>query len=84
MSEVVNNKQIVLKDHIDAGFPKMSDFITRVSNINLNVAKGSNGVVVKNLYLSCDPYMRMRKYMYTHVHTYMHCHLRYISSCLSY
>ncbi|KAK1379414.1 Double bond reductase [Heracleum sosnowskyi] len=60
MSEVVNNKQIVLKDYIGAGFPKESDLITRVSKINLSVAEGSNGVVVKNLYLSCDPYMRMR------------------------
>ncbi|XAR64543.1 Allyl-alcohol dehydrogenase [Bertholletia excelsa] len=30
------------------------------STIRLKVPKGSNGVLVKNLYLSCDPYMRNR------------------------
>lgn len=30
------------------------------STIKLNVPEGSNVVILKNLYLSCDPYMRGR------------------------
>ncbi|KAL1806244.1 hypothetical protein DCAR_0832021 [Daucus carota subsp. sativus] len=60
----VNNKQIVLKDNIGAGSPKESDLITRVSKINLNVPVGPNVILVKNLYLSCDPYMRSRMSKY--------------------
>lgn len=92
MSEVVNNKQIVLKDYLGAGFPKESDLVTRVSKINLYVAESSNGVLVKNLYLSCDPYMRLRmtrtqgRYVESftphqvmlnlYTHINMHCHFR--------
>lgn len=57
---MVNNKQIVLKEYISRGYPKESDLVAQVSRISLNVPHGSNGVVVKNLYLSCDPYMRWR------------------------
>ncbi|XP_059277483.1 2-alkenal reductase (NADP(+)-dependent)-like [Lycium ferocissimum] len=30
------------------------------TNIKLSVGEGCNGVLLKNLYLSCDPYMRTR------------------------
>ncbi|OPH47444.1 hypothetical protein B4U81_25740, partial [Vibrio campbellii] len=56
----VKNKQIVLKEYISSGFPKQTDFITKTGTITLKVPEGSNGVLVKNLYLSCDPYMRSR------------------------
>nr|XP_043609476.1 2-alkenal reductase (NADP(+)-dependent)-like [Erigeron canadensis] len=60
MAEQVNNKQIVLKDYVN-GFPKESDMLLKASNtISLKLPHGSNGVLVKNLYLSCDPYMRTR------------------------
>ena len=56
----VKNKQVILKDYV-SGFPKESDFyINTNSTIKLKVPEGSVGVVVKNLYLSCDPYMRNR------------------------
>ncbi|PWA57871.1 2-alkenal reductase [Artemisia annua] len=59
--QVMSNKQIILKDYV-VGFPKESDMILKTSEtINLKLPQGcSNGVLVKNLYLSCDPYMRMR------------------------
>ncbi|KAK1390877.1 Double bond reductase [Heracleum sosnowskyi] len=60
MGEMVENKQIVLKDYIKKGYPKESDMVKQVSKISLNVPDGSNGILVKNLYLSCDPYMRSR------------------------
>lgn len=60
MGEMVENKQIVLKDYISSGYPKESDMVKQVSKISLNVPEGSNGILVKNLYLSCDPYMRSR------------------------
>ncbi|KAF7116363.1 hypothetical protein RHSIM_RhsimUnG0030600 [Rhododendron simsii] len=57
--EEVSNKQVILRDYV-SGFPKESDFKVRTSKIRLNAAQGSKSVVVKNLYLSCDPYMRNR------------------------
>ena len=60
MEQVVNNKQIILKDYVN-GFPKESDmFLNTSETIKLKLAEGSNGILVKNLYLSCDPYMRQR------------------------
>ncbi|GMJ01646.1 hypothetical protein like AT3G03080 [Hibiscus trionum] len=57
--EVVSNKQVILKDYI-SGFPKESDMaITCNENVKLKVSAGSKDIVVKNLYLSCDPYMRL-------------------------
>lgn len=58
-AEVVKNKQVVLKSY-PTGFPKESDLqITTDSTITLKVPQGSNGVLLKNLYLSCDPYMTL-------------------------
>ncbi|KAL6576050.1 hypothetical protein OROHE_000521 [Orobanche hederae] len=56
---VISNKQIVLKEYIN-GFPKESDMILKTNSImKLKVPEGCGDVVlVKNLYLSCDPYMR--------------------------
>ena len=54
----VKNKQVVLKDYV-TGFPKESDMDIVEGTITLKVPEGSNEVLLKNLYLSCDPYMRM-------------------------
>ncbi|XP_047335039.1 2-alkenal reductase (NADP(+)-dependent)-like [Impatiens glandulifera] len=53
------NKQIILKNYVN-GFPTESDMEVRNGAIQLKLPEGSNGVLVKNLYLSCDPYMRNR------------------------
>ncbi|XVE80823.1 hypothetical protein DITRI_Ditri15bG0011500 [Diplodiscus trichospermus] len=53
---VVSNKQVVLKDHI-TGFPKESDMAIISNNVKLKVPACSKAILVKNLYLSCDPYM---------------------------
>lgn len=53
----VRNKQVVLRDYV-TGFPKESDMNIVESTITLKVPEGSNDVLLKNLYLSCDPYMR--------------------------
>ncbi|XP_027334639.1 NADPH-dependent oxidoreductase 2-alkenal reductase-like isoform X1 [Abrus precatorius] len=52
------NKQVVLKDYV-SGFPKESDMNVVEGTITLKVPEGSNEVLLKNLYLSCDPYMRI-------------------------
>ncbi|XP_073027560.1 2-alkenal reductase (NADP(+)-dependent)-like [Primulina eburnea] len=58
--EEVSNKMIVLKDYVK-GFPKESDMLLKTSVIKLRVPDGcENAILVKNLYLSCDPYMRSR------------------------
>ena len=55
----VSNKQIIFKDYV-VGFPKESDMEFTTSKIILKVPEDSNGILLKNLYLSCDPYMRNR------------------------
>lgn len=58
--EEVRNKQIIFKDYIN-GFPKESDMMIKSSTIKLKVPEDCyDAVLVKNLYLSCDPYMRSR------------------------
>ncbi|KAI3872698.1 hypothetical protein MKX03_028046 [Papaver bracteatum] len=55
----MSNKRIIFRDYI-SGFPKESDMIPTIDTIELKVPEGSNSVLLKNLYLSCDPYMRGR------------------------
>ncbi|EYU36663.1 hypothetical protein ABFS82_14G288700 [Erythranthe guttata] len=61
MGEEVSNKQIILKEYVK-GFPKESDMILKTSTIKLKIPEDdcNDAVLVKNLYLSCDPYMRSR------------------------
>ena len=53
----VRNKKVVLRDYV-SGFPKESDMNIVEETITLKVPEGSSEVLLKNLYLSCDPYMR--------------------------
>ncbi|XP_050237894.1 2-alkenal reductase (NADP(+)-dependent)-like [Mercurialis annua] len=57
--EVISNKQIIFKDYVPA-FLQESDMFFSTSNIKLKVPPATKSVLVKNLYLSCDPYMRNR------------------------
>ncbi|KAM7266587.1 hypothetical protein ACFE04_004484 [Oxalis oulophora] len=58
----ISNKQVILKEYVSAGMPKESDMSVISSSItNLKVPEGKKDLLlVKNLYLSCDPYMRNR------------------------
>ncbi|KAH6815962.1 alkenal reductase [Perilla frutescens var. frutescens] len=54
------NKQVILNNYVN-GFAKESDMSLRISTINRKIPEGCNGaILVKNLYLSCDPYMISR------------------------
>ncbi|XP_042517399.1 2-alkenal reductase (NADP(+)-dependent)-like [Macadamia integrifolia] len=57
--EEVSNKQVLLKDYV-VGFPKETDMVHNTGTIKLKAPEGSEAIVVKNLCLSCDPYMRIR------------------------
>ena len=57
--EVVRNKQVIFRGFV-TGFPKETDMEVRESTMKLRLPEGSSGLLVKNLYLSCDPYMRTR------------------------
>ncbi|KAH7670850.1 2-alkenal reductase (NADP(+)) protein [Dioscorea alata] len=57
--EKVMNKQVLLKDYV-TGHPKEEDMVLTSSTIHLKLPQGSTAVLVKNLYLSCDPYMSLR------------------------
>ncbi|CAL5417155.1 unnamed protein product [Camellia sinensis] len=60
VGEEVSNKQIILKEYV-SGFPKVSDMVVKTGTIRLQLPEDSkNAILVKNLYLSCDPYMRGR------------------------
>ncbi|GKV04394.1 hypothetical protein SLEP1_g16552 [Rubroshorea leprosula] len=54
---LVGNKQVIFKDFV-SGFPKESDMFVTTGSVKLKLPEGSRAVLVKNLYLSCDPYMR--------------------------
>ncbi|CAH1441258.1 unnamed protein product [Lactuca virosa] len=55
--EEVRNHQVILKDYVN-GFPKESDMLLKTfATIPLKLPQDSNGILVKNLYLSCDPYL---------------------------
>ena len=56
---VVRNKQVILRNDV-TGFPKESDMELIEGSIILKVPEGSNELLLKNLYLSCDPYMRLK------------------------
>lgn len=58
---VVENKQVILKKFID-GIPKENDMEIKIEKIQLHppINKKDDSILVKNLYLSCDPYMRGR------------------------
>ncbi|XP_043693771.1 2-alkenal reductase (NADP(+)-dependent)-like [Telopea speciosissima] len=55
----VSNKQVLLKDYV-VGFPKETDMVLNTGTISLKAPEGSEAIVVKNLYLSCVPYLRSR------------------------
>ncbi|CAA7051551.1 unnamed protein product [Microthlaspi erraticum] len=56
---VVSNKQVLFRDYV-TGFPSESDLPITSTTVSLKIPAGSTTVLVKNLYLSCDPYMRNR------------------------
>eukprot|EP00268_Persea_americana_P064843 TRINITY_DN857_c0_g1_i8.p1 TRINITY_DN857_c0_g1~~TRINITY_DN857_c0_g1_i8.p1 ORF type:complete len:349 (-),score=70.70 TRINITY_DN857_c0_g1_i8:392-1438(-) len=55
----IPSKRIILKDYV-TGFPKEDDMVLTSCTSKSKVPEGSKAVLVKNLYLSCDPYMRAR------------------------
>ncbi|KAJ6734079.1 QUINONE OXIDOREDUCTASE-LIKE PROTEIN [Salix purpurea] len=60
--EVIRNKQVFLNDYV-SGFPEESNLYLTTSSIKLKVPEdqsGKDAVLLKNLYLSCDPFMRGR------------------------
>ncbi|XP_057827985.1 2-alkenal reductase (NADP(+)-dependent) [Cryptomeria japonica] len=57
-SEVIN-KQVIFKDFV-TGMPEESDMSLKYNKLTLQLSDVSQDVLVKNLYLSCDPYMRFR------------------------
>ncbi|KAM3702209.1 hypothetical protein ACJW31_04G008200 [Castanea mollissima] len=62
VGDEVSNKQVIFRDYV-VGSPKESDMYLTTGTIKLKVPENSNAVLVKNLYLSCDPVMQffMRK-----------------------
>ncbi|XP_039167246.1 2-alkenal reductase (NADP(+)-dependent) isoform X3 [Eucalyptus grandis] len=55
---MVSNKQMALSDYVSC-YPTVDDMEVRREEMKLEVPRGSKAVVVKNLYLSCDTYMRL-------------------------
>jgi NADPH-dependent curcumin reductase CurA len=59
----VPNRRVILKRYV-TGMPTEDDMEVVAGTTRLAVPPGSAAVVLKNLYVSCDPYMRGR--MTTH------------------
>ncbi|EPS68795.1 hypothetical protein M569_05969 [Genlisea aurea] len=59
MAKQVGNKQVIFKAFV-TGFPKESDMAIATSTIDLSLPPPDGAILIKNLYLSCDPYMRNR------------------------
>uniref|UniRef100_A0A0A9KI92 Oxidoreductase N-terminal domain-containing protein n=1 Tax=Arundo donax TaxID=35708 RepID=A0A0A9KI92_ARUDO len=57
--EEVRNRWVILKRYV-TGYPTEDDMEVVAGTARLAVPPGSAAVVVKNLYLSCDPYIRTR------------------------
>ena len=59
----VNNRYITITNHIQ-GSAKESDFELKVVPLGLSVEPGSSEVIVRNLWVSIDPYQlnRMKRY----------------------
>lgn len=59
----VANRYITIKTQVE-GEPKESDFELKTSALSLSLDSGSNDIIVKNLYVSIDPYQinRMKSY----------------------
>ena len=58
----VKNKQILFRDFL-TGYPKESNMVLSTGTIRLKLpsceqGSDSKAILVKNLYLSCDPFMR--------------------------
>ncbi|KAI9117287.1 hypothetical protein K1719_011453 [Acacia pycnantha] len=51
----VSNRFIVIKDHIEEA-PKESHFNLKTESLSLSVVSDSDDVIVRNLYISIDPY----------------------------
>ncbi|MQM03558.1 hypothetical protein Taro_036341 [Colocasia esculenta] len=68
----VGNKKVVLRHYV-TGFPKEDDMeVVAAETIPLKVPEGSSeAVLVKNLYISCDPYMRGRMSKYENDSSYI-------------
>jgi NADPH-dependent curcumin reductase CurA len=63
----LTNKYIVIKHHIEDA-PKESHFEIKSEAIGLSLEPGSDDVIVKNLYISIDPYLinRMKSQSASH------------------
>ncbi|CAB4288920.1 unnamed protein product [Prunus armeniaca] len=73
--QLMSNKQVILREYVSGRFPTEADmYVNTSSYISLKVPPQGSTVLVKNLYLSCDPMMRflimdnshhrMTKYVY--------------------
>lgn len=51
----VTNRFITIKNPVD-GAPRESDFETKAEALSLKLEPGSSDIIVKNLYVSIDPY----------------------------
>lgn len=56
---MVRNKQVILKNYSSAVL-KETDMEVVTGEVVLQLEQGSSDVLVRNLYLSADPYMRHR------------------------
>lgn len=64
----VSNKYVVIK-HNFKGIPKESHFELKTEAFALFIEAGSDDIIVKNLYISVDPYQINRMKLYSPSHS---------------
>ncbi|XP_042511795.1 2-alkenal reductase (NADP(+)-dependent)-like [Macadamia integrifolia] len=55
--EEVSNKQVLLRDYV-YGPLKETDMVLSTGTVHLKAPQGSKAILVKNIYLACEPYSR--------------------------
>ncbi|KAF3453862.1 hypothetical protein FNV43_RR04303 [Rhamnella rubrinervis] len=59
IGSIISNKQVILKHYVAAGSAiKESDMYVTTTSITLKLPEGSNALLIKTLYLSCDPFLQ--------------------------
>ena len=58
LGSIINNKQVILKNYVAPGSAiKESDMYVTTTSMTLKLPEGSNALLIKTLYLSCDPFL---------------------------
>ncbi|XP_043705165.1 2-alkenal reductase (NADP(+)-dependent)-like [Telopea speciosissima] len=56
--EEVSNKQVLLRDYVSGSLQETDMVISTAGTTHLKAPQGSKAILVKNIYLACEPYLK--------------------------